>query len=476
MRTKKQMTACLLSFALLLGMIPASEVSAAKKVSLSTKKLTVTKGKSKTLKVKNTKKKVKWKILSGKKYISLKKKGKVAVSVKGKKKGTAKVQAKVGKKKLTCKVTVKNVKTYKTTPTPTVTTTPSGTSAPVPTNPTAPSGTSTPMPTNPTTPLETYTPLPANPTNAPEGANEDDVKALAELIRIHRERGSDVSEDMSNSDEYTWKNGKLTEIKWRAKDLSGTLDVSKFTALTKLYCDTFGDDGTADGENQLSGLILNESIEELYCADNRIETLNTSNALELRILDCSSNGEHKKPILDPEYQIIPGRPYPITAIIGYEVIPFLDLSNNTKLEELICSDNNLETLDLSHNIALTNLKCHYNKLTTLELNNHPSLKTLLCHWNESLASLNLSGATALEYLACDGNKLTDLDLHNNSKLQYISCTNNMLSKLDVTNNIALTYLDCSKNQLTSLDVTRNSNLDLEHIYCDSNVSIIQNSQ
>ena len=117
MRRKKQLTACLLAFALLLGMIPASEVSAAKKVSLSNKKLTVTKGKSKTLKVKNTKKKVKWKILSGKKYISLKKKGKVAVSVKGKKKGTAKVQATVGKKKLTCKVTVKNVKTSKTTPT-----------------------------------------------------------------------------------------------------------------------------------------------------------------------------------------------------------------------------------------------------------------------------------------------------------------------------------------------------------------------
>ena len=65
MRRKKQLTACLLAFALLLGMIPASEVSAAKKVSLSNKKLTVTKGKSKTLKVKNTKKKVKWKILSG---------------------------------------------------------------------------------------------------------------------------------------------------------------------------------------------------------------------------------------------------------------------------------------------------------------------------------------------------------------------------------------------------------------------------
>ena len=170
MRRKKQMTACLLSFALLLGLIPANEVSAAKKVSLSTKKLTVTKGKSKTLKVKNTKKKVKWKILSGKKYISLKKKGKVAVSVKGKKKGTAKIQATVGKKKLTCKVTVKNVKTSKITPASPVTATPT-------TKPTA-------------TPLATST-------NAPE----NDAEALKNLIAEQKKQGAsnELSEDIQNS-------------------------------------------------------------------------------------------------------------------------------------------------------------------------------------------------------------------------------------------------------------------------------------
>ena len=97
MRTKKQLIACGLSFALLLGMIPVNEVSAAKKVNLSTKKLTVTKGKSKTLKVKNAKKTVKWKILSGKQRIALKKKSNVAVTIKGKKKGTAKVQATISK-------------------------------------------------------------------------------------------------------------------------------------------------------------------------------------------------------------------------------------------------------------------------------------------------------------------------------------------------------------------------------------------
>lgn len=107
---KKQWMAFMLSFALLCSMMPASEVAAAKKISLNIKKLTILTGKSKTLRVKNTTKKVTWKILSGKKYITLKKKGKMTATVKGRKKGTAKVQAKVGKKKLICRVIVNNKK------------------------------------------------------------------------------------------------------------------------------------------------------------------------------------------------------------------------------------------------------------------------------------------------------------------------------------------------------------------------------
>ena len=240
MRRKKQMTACLLSFALLLGMIPANEVSAAKKVSLSTKKLTVTKGKSKTLKVKNTKKKVKWKILSGKKYISLKKKGKVAVSVKGKKKGTAKVQATVGKKKLTCKVTVKNVKTSKTTP-----------ASPVTAKPTAkPTATPTVAPTATPTAKPTATPL-ATSTNA----SENDAEALKNLIAEQKKQGasSELSEDIQNSKQYTWKNGRLVGIDWRKVELKGELSTEKFSALHYLYCNN----------NQLSSLDVTKNTKLL---------------------------------------------------------------------------------------------------------------------------------------------------------------------------------------------------------------------
>lgn len=90
-----------------------------KKVALNKTKLTLTVGKSYKLKLKNNKKKIKWSS-SKKKVATVSKTGKV----KAKKAGTARITAKVGKKKYVCKVTVKNKKkTTKTTTTkkPTVT-------------------------------------------------------------------------------------------------------------------------------------------------------------------------------------------------------------------------------------------------------------------------------------------------------------------------------------------------------------------
>lgn len=86
---------------------PTNADAASKKMSLSTKKMTITVGQSKKLKLKNNKKKVKWKVVSGKKNISLKNKKKTGVNIVGRKKGTAKVQAVIGNKKLACKITVK---------------------------------------------------------------------------------------------------------------------------------------------------------------------------------------------------------------------------------------------------------------------------------------------------------------------------------------------------------------------------------
>ena len=83
---------------LLLLLCPAGTAHAKGKTSLNTAKLTMTQGNTKTIKLKNNKKKVIWSVVYGKTNI---------VQVIAKKQGTAKVQAKVGKKKYICKVTVK---------------------------------------------------------------------------------------------------------------------------------------------------------------------------------------------------------------------------------------------------------------------------------------------------------------------------------------------------------------------------------
>lgn len=103
MRTKKQnvvFMALLLMFAFTFF---CTDAQAAAKPKLSATKVTLKVGKTKKLKVKNAKKKkIKW-TSSNKKVATVSKSGKI----KAKKKGKATITAKVGKKKLKCKVTVK---------------------------------------------------------------------------------------------------------------------------------------------------------------------------------------------------------------------------------------------------------------------------------------------------------------------------------------------------------------------------------
>ncbi len=107
MREMKKRLVLLLIFAMTVGFLPTDTSQAVQKVKLSSKKISVTVGQTKTLQLKNNKKKVIWTVTSGKKNVMLKSKKKTSVKIKGRKAGSAKVQAKVGKKKYVCTVTVK---------------------------------------------------------------------------------------------------------------------------------------------------------------------------------------------------------------------------------------------------------------------------------------------------------------------------------------------------------------------------------
>ncbi|MBQ3370781.1 MAG: serpin family protein [Mogibacterium sp.] len=90
----------------------ARPVNAASKPALSKKAVTLKKGRSTTIRLKNATKKVVWKSSNSKVVKVVKKKGKYhsTVTVKGLKKGKAIITAKLGKKTYKCRVTVKYTK------------------------------------------------------------------------------------------------------------------------------------------------------------------------------------------------------------------------------------------------------------------------------------------------------------------------------------------------------------------------------
>lgn len=115
---KKNLVTTVLVASMLVGSlgVTSTPAEAKSKIKLSTTRVSLNGGASKTIKIKCTKKKVKWSVVSGKKNIKLKNKKKTSVKIVGVKRGTAKVQAKLGKKKYICRVTVR-----KSTPAKTIT-------------------------------------------------------------------------------------------------------------------------------------------------------------------------------------------------------------------------------------------------------------------------------------------------------------------------------------------------------------------
>ena len=180
MKKVRSTVAFLLVFVLSFSVIPQNVLAAKKKVKLSKKSVTVTVGKTVKVKLKNNKKKVKWTVVSGKKNVKLSKKKKTGVTIHGKKAGKAKVQAKIGKKKFVCKVTVKKAGTNqnkdkndsKKTADPTATPTVKPTEKPV-----LPS-TPTPKPDNKPDPTPIETMMPPDETPAPTVKPESNYQGL----------------------------------------------------------------------------------------------------------------------------------------------------------------------------------------------------------------------------------------------------------------------------------------------------------
>ena len=144
----------------------------------------------------------------------------------------------------------------------------------------------------------------------------------------------------------------------------------------------------------------------------------------------------------------------------------LDLSKCSELIELSCSNNKLTSLDLSANTKLQQINASSNKLTALDVRQLPELTHLYLWANHDLKSIDVSKNTKLEFLSVSHCKLTSLNVSHNRKLVELFVYNNQLTALDVRSNYMLKTLYCYENQITALDLS--SNVSLEDLGVNDN--------
>lgn len=181
-------------------------------------------------------------------------------------------------------------------------------------------------------------------------------------------------------------------------DLSG---IEYFTSLEKLIVKN----------NSISKIDLDnlKLLKYLDCANNSLEPINFANNTELEYLDCSNNSQihslyvGKNKLLKELYldNVQLARVYVNVGAVYY--IISVDLSNNTLLTKLSCSNTFMETLNLSKNTQLTYLNCSKNRLTDLNLNNNN---------NTILSTIDLKSNPYLTCISVDNKVYSDINWTN----------------------------------------------------------------
>ena len=217
--------------------------------------------------------------------------------------------------------------------------------------------------------------------------------------------------------------------------------------------------GKRDPITSLMGIRYLRYVKDLNCSGQELKkTLNLEQNSRVEKLNCSGNQLtglwfHKGSSLK----------YLTCSVNEFTA---LDLSKNPELIELSCGNNKLTSLDLSANKKLQKIVAGSNKLTALDTRNLPELTYLNLWGNDDLRSIDVSKNTKLEFLSACHGKLTSLNVKNNRKLVELYVYNNQLTALDVSSNYLLKTLACYENQITALDLS--SNVSLEDLGVNDN--------
>ena len=209
----------------------------------------------------------------------------------------------------------------------------------------------------------------------------------------------------------------------------------------------------------LMGIRYLRYVKDLNCSGQELKkTLNLEQNSRVEKLNCSGNQ-----LTDLWFHKGSSLRYLDCSVNQFTA---LNLSKNPELTELYCSNNKLTSLDLSANTKLQQINASSNKLTALDVRQLPELTHLYLWANHDLKSIDVSKNTKLEFLSVSHCKLTSLDVSHNRKLVELFVYNNQLTALDVRSNYMLKTLYCYENQLTALDLS--SNVSLEDLSVNDN--------
>ena len=172
--------------------------------------------------------------------------------------------------------------------------------------------------------------------------------------------------------------------------------------------------------NQLSSIVVTKCIGSLLCSYNQISYLDLSEC-DLWYLRCDNN---------PLYECY-------------------NLSNQRNLYSLNCSNTQISSsLDLSGFSELTSLSCCETNISALDISGNTKLEQVNCGDCKHLISLDATGCSSLKMLFCDCCKLALLSISGCSSLQHLWCTYNQLTSLDLSGCDALSNLLCYNNPIT----------------------------
>ena len=139
--------------------------------------------------------------------------------------------------------------------------------------------------------------------------------------------------------------------------------------------------------------------------------------------------------------------------IGYSNIENLEgIELFSELTQLTCLQTSIKTFDLKLP-KLESLDCSDSKVTKIDMSGCPELKVLLCHRSYSLESIDLSKNTKLQNLNCESCALTTLDVSKCTELMQLRCAENILSTVNVSNLSKLKAMDIYGNPISALNIS-----------------------